>query len=172
MPEWQKLVKKRLKGIRVTEQEAAEIEEELADHLDSIYQMSLSQGATEQAAAERTLKEVSNWRRLRKEIELNSQKEATVNKRVSQFWFPALVTLFVSMILLMLIQLVGPDPAGPDPLAPGSSRWRWMAPVAVVYACWWATLPLVGALGAWLSRRAGAQAKTVLSAIVFPVLPF
>jgi hypothetical protein len=42
----------------------------------------------------------------------------------------------------------------------------------VVYVPWLILLPLVGAMGAYLSWRAGGSQRAILSAILFPVLPF
>ena len=47
-----------------------------------------------------------------------------------------------------------------------------MTPVAVAYVSWLLFLPLIGAMGAHLSRRAGASARVELASIVFPVLPY
>jgi hypothetical protein len=37
---------------------------------------------------------------------------------------------------------------------------------------WLFSLPLIGALGAYLSHRAGGSRRAIFSSIVFPVLPF
>ena len=47
-----------------------------------------------------------------------------------------------------------------------------MTPVAVVYLSWLFSLPLIGALGAYLSIRAGGSTHAVFSSIVFPVFPY
>ena len=47
-----------------------------------------------------------------------------------------------------------------------------MTPVAVVYVSWLLFLPLIGALGAYMSRRAGGSARVVFFSIVFPILPY
>jgi len=47
-----------------------------------------------------------------------------------------------------------------------------MTPVATVYIPWLLSLPLVGALGAFLSHRAGGARRAVFSSIVFPVVPY
>ena len=167
MPDWQELVKQRLKGIRLSDEDAAEVAKELADHLESVYQTCISDGFTEHAAVPRALREVSNWQELRTQIESSRKEETTVNKRVSQFWFPAFLTLFLSQVALMLIQTMGPTVY--NSLA--ASRPRMMPP-NVVYAAWLITLPLIGAVGAYLSRRAGGHAKSLFWAVAFPVFPF
>ena len=95
-----------------------------------------------------------------------------MNKRVTQFWFPAFLTLALSMVLLAVIQILGPSPwidAMPNPMPGGRLR---MAPVAIVYISWLSFLPFIGAFGAYLSRRAGGRSRTVFSSIVFPVFPY
>jgi hypothetical protein len=47
-----------------------------------------------------------------------------------------------------------------------------MTPVATVYIPWLLSLPLVGALGALLSHRAGGARRAVFFSIVFPVVPY
>lgn len=91
-----------------------------------------------------------------------------MTNRVSQIWLPAFLTLLLSMGLLTLIQLFGPHPW----IAARKSGWSLIAPVAVVYVPWLLSLPLIGALGAYLSRRAGASRRVVLLSILFPVLPY
>jgi hypothetical protein len=167
MPDWRGLVRQRLGGIRLREHEAAEVIEELADHLEDAYRGFLRKGLPEAECVQEVLREVSSWRDLRAEIESSREKEAAMNKRVSQFWFPALLTLFLSQTALMLIQEFAPRVY----LSPAAAHPR-MLPQNAVFAAWLVTLPLIGALGAYLSGRAGGHAKSVFAAVTFPVLPF
>src|ERR1700737_2830134 len=83
--------------------------------------------------------------------------------RVKQLWVPGLVTFALSMGLLALAEIYGPKP------------WilSWGSPpVMVVHIPWLLGLPVVGALGAFLSRRAGGSRRAIFSSIVFPVVPF
>jgi len=91
-----------------------------------------------------------------------------MTNRVKQFWLPSLLTLFLSMGVLMLVQLFGPNPW----IIARKSAWSLIAPVAVIYLPWLFSLPLVGAIGAYLSNRAGGSRRAMLSSIVFPVLPY
>lgn len=91
-----------------------------------------------------------------------------MNKRVSQFWFPALLTILLAMNFLMVIQVFGFKPlVFPAWRGPSST-----APVAVVYFSWLVTLPFIGALGAGLSSRAGARPWAVFSSVMFPTFPY
>jgi hypothetical protein len=166
MPDWRELVRQRLGGIDLAENEAAEVVEELANHLEETYRTHLGQGVTEQAAMQLALQEAGDWGKMRRQIESSRKKELPMNKRVSQFWLPALLTIFLAMVFLMVIEEVGPKPwvSSAQPLR--------MTPVAVVYFAWLLTLPFVGALGAYLSRRAGARPSVVFSSVIFPIFPY
>jgi hypothetical protein len=93
-----------------------------------------------------------------------------MSNRVKQLWLPSLLTLVLSMVLLMLIQILGPRPL--TVAWNGRSGASLVAPVATVYIPWLLSLTLVGAMGAFLSRRAGGSPRAVFPSIVFPVLPF
>ena len=93
-----------------------------------------------------------------------------MNDRVRQLWFPSFLTLLFSTSSMMLIQVFGPKPwiAGLH----GRNSWSLIAPVALIYLPWLLSLPLIGALGAFLSQRAGGSQRAVFSAILFPVFPY
>lgn len=166
MPDWRELVRRRLGGIRLSEPDAMEVVEELADHLEEAYQAFLDQGLTVQAASRRALQEVADWRELRGKIESSRERELQMTNRVRQFWFPAFLTILLAMVFLMVIETLGPKPW----VSP--ARPVRMTPVAVVHFAWIVTLPFIGALGAWLSARAGARPRAVFGSIIFPVLPY
>jgi len=167
MPDWRELVRKQLAGIQLTEGDAAQVAEELASHLEEAYEVLVLDGLPEQAALRRVLQQVNDWQHLKSEIEIARKKEPPMNKRVSQFWFPAFLTLFLAMVFLMAIEELGPKPW----ISPALRHPR-MTPVAVVYFAWVITLPLIGALGAYLATRAGAAPRAVFWSIIFPVLPY
>jgi hypothetical protein len=168
MPDWQKLVRQRLHGIALDDDDTAQVVEELASHLEEDYQFSVAAGAPEQLAIRRALRHVHDWNDLKSQIESSRQKELPMTRRVSQFWFPGFLTLLLAMALLMLIEAIGPKP-WVSPAWGGPPR---MAPVAVVYFSWLLTLPFVGALGAYLSNRAGARRWAVFCCVTFPIFPY
>lgn len=167
MPDWQELVRRQLDGLALEPHERAEVIEELAAHLDDTFEDLRRQGFTEKDAAQRSLCEVKDWRDLRRKIQTARRKENTMSNRVTQLWLPALLTFALAMGFLALIQLFGPRPR----MVPSSGTIR-MTPVATVYIPWLLSLPLVGALGAFLSHRAGGTRRAVFSSIVFPVVPY
>jgi len=86
-----------------------------------------------------------------------------MNPRVKCLWLPGLLTFAICMILLEVCQRFGPPPLVLNLEHP---------PVLLFYTRWLLTLPLAGAIGAYLSQRAGGSLRTVLLASIFPVLPF
>ena len=168
MPDWQELVRQRLTGLALEENESAQIVEELGDHLEDQYQSLLQGGVSEKAAIECVLERIGDWRELKCKIESCRKKERPMNSRVSRFWLPAFLTILLAMSFLMIVEALGFEPWV-------SSAWggpQGTIPVAVVYLPWLITLPFVGALGAYLSGRAGARRWQIFSSVIFPTVPY
>src|SRR5882724_8001023 len=168
MRDWEALVEGHLTGLALKPAESAEVIAELAALLAESCEELRSQGMTEEEAVRRTLSQVEDWQKLTRLIQTARTKENIMTNRVKQFWLPSLLTLLFSMGLLALIQVFGPNPW----LVARKSGWSLVAPVAVVYLPWLLSLPLIGAMGAYLSNRAGGSRRAVLSSVVFPVLPY
>ena len=168
MRNWEAIVEQQFNGLALEPAESAEVIAELAAHLAETCEEFRKQGMTEEEAARRTLSQVEDWQKLSRLIRKARKKENVMTNRVKQFWLPSLLTLFLSMGLLMLIQSLGPNPW----IAARRSGWSLIAPVAVIYLPWLFLLPLIGALGAYLSNRAGGSQRAMLISIVFPVLPY
>jgi hypothetical protein len=168
MRDWETQVRDNLAGMNLEADARGEVVAELAAHLAETCEELRKQGMTEEEATQRTLSQVKDWEKLGRLIQTARTEENIMTNRVKQFWFPALVTLLLSMGLLMLIQVFGPSPW----TVSRKSGWTFVAPVAVIYLPWLLSLPAIGALGAYLSSRAGGSRRAVFSAIVFPVLPY
>ena len=168
MRDWQKLVRERLGELELNAAEKEEVCAELAGHLEDDYLSLLGQGIPEPAAMRLTSEHIDDWRDLKAKIEFARKKESFMNKRVSQFWFPAFLTLLLAMTVLMVIEEIGPKPW----VSAAWSKSPRMVPVLVVYLCWLVTLPFIGGLGAYLSSRAGGRVRAVFAAVVFPILPY
>ena len=162
MPDWQKLVQSRLSTMALDCHEREEVVAELADHLEETYTSLRAQGFAEQAAINRTTLQVTDWGKLQTQIQNARQKENAMTPRTARFWLPSLVTLIVSMSMLPALEWMG--------LKPEVLSLRGL--VFAVYPVWLLALPIVGALGAYLSRRAGGAYKTMVLSGVFPALAF
>ena len=89
-----------------------------------------------------------------------NMKTRSMNTRTRTFWLPGLVSLTAAMACLTISTLGGFEPRF---VARG---WA----TSVVYIPWLLTLPLCGAAGAYLSRRAGGERQACLAAGLFPVI--
>ncbi len=83
-----------------------------------------------------------------------------MKKRLHQLWIPGFVVLILSMLVLPVFQNLGFQPR----IAESSPNTIFF------YVPWLLSLPLLGALGTYLSSRAGGSRGTALLASVFPVL--
>ena len=100
-----------------------------------------------------------------------------MNARTSRLWIPSLVTLTASFIALVAFGFLGLPP-GPLGSRPHHEEWSSHLITGIKsghdtvneYTVWVMVLPFVGALGAWLSRRAGGTRRDVVISGVFPAL--
>lgn len=167
MRDWQALVADELAGIALDEPGRSEVVAELAAHLEESCEALLRAGVDRDEAVRRTLSQAGSWKEVRKRIQNARRKENTMTDRVKQFWLPAFLTLLLSMVLLMLVQFIGPRP-----LVVGMHGWRLIAPVAVIYVPWLLLLLPIGAMGAYMAGRASASRRAALLSVIFPVLPY
>ena len=168
MRDWREFVQSKLDELALPPGTKADVVDELATHLEETCAELRKQGMTEEAAVRLALSQVKDWHKLQRKIQNARTKENIMTNRVKQFWLPSLLTLLLSMGLLMLVQVFGPNPW----VIARKSAWSLFAPVAVIYLPWLLSLPVVGALGAFLSFRSGGSQRAVFSSIVFPVLPY
>jgi hypothetical protein len=167
MRDWQELVRHELSELDLESHERADVIEELAAHLDDVYENLRKEGLSEEESFQRSLSEVKDWRNLRRKIQIARRKENVVPQRVTQFWLPSFVTLSLSMIVLSLIGIF----VHAHRIEPRSG-WSMMVPPATIYMRWLLSLILIGAIGAFLSQRAGGSQRAVFFSIVFPVMPY
>lgn len=160
MPDWLAYVNHRLGRLTLPEVEASQVKEELAMHLEDTYLSLLAQGISESEAVRLTSDQVSSWQELRRNI-LAAKSEAFMHNRVRQIWIPGLVTLFSAYVLLALMQFAGLRAMTSHPGEPRG---------IVLYLPWILSLPLIGAIGAYLSRRAQATGWRVYFAASLPAL--
>ena len=144
MADWKKFVASRLGSTGLPLEREQEIVEELATHLQDV--------EPEGAAGE----QVRDWPAFARQIRL--AEEDSMKSRLRTLWIPGLVTGMLSVLVLRAVQYAD--------LRPIVVRLEAMP--MVFYLPWLFTLPLVGAVGAYLSRKAGATAKTRTLAAIFP----
>lgn len=177
MPDWQNVVREQLAGLNLGHEEEDEVIAELAGHLEETYEALRRDGLLQREAVHRALSQVTNWSDLQRNIYRARVKENTMNPRTSRLWLPSLVTLAISFITLVAFGFLGLQP-GPLGSRPHHEEWSSHIITGIAggrdtvneYTVWLMVLPFVGALGAWLSRRAGGTLRDVLISGVFPAL--
>jgi hypothetical protein len=160
MRDWKALVEQRLTGLALEHGERAGVIAEVAAHLEDTYEGMLKKGVTEDEAVRWALSQAGNWKDLKRKILAAKRREQPMKKRVWQLWVPGFLTLILSMLFLTVLYRLGLR-----------GRLVWSGPNAIfLYMPWLAALPFFGALGAYISSRAGGSRGTALFVSVFPAL--
>jgi len=160
MPDWQKLVRERLSGLALDPREKEEVRAELAAHLEESYEALLKENVPEQAAVCAALFQVTDWRDLQRRIFDAKKKGHIMTKRLHQLWIPGFLTMGLSIVFLVTLQKLGFN----------ARIVSWRDSDIFFYAPWLVSLPFLGALGAYISSRAGGSRGTALLASIFPAL--
>jgi hypothetical protein len=170
MPDHHGLLKNCLGELGLAPRREKEILCELADHLEDHAAALEAGGITNEEAFQKAVRGVEDWPKFREEIYRAETEEATMNYQVTYrtkvLWLPALGALTLSSILLALFQFFGLVP-----------RFYWlsrtemsMQPFFTVYLPWLIALPLIGAVAAFWSQRAGGKAiHRLLAALALPI---
>jgi hypothetical protein len=160
MPDWKDIVRSRMAGLRLPGSVREDVIAEIAAHLQEVHDDATARGFSATAATELALQEVTDWRTLSIQITQAKHQEGLMNHRTKSFWLPALTTLLAASVTLMMCQFFGMQP-----------RLVWVGNLGMTfYSPWLATLPIFGAVGAYLSRRAQGPPQTRLAAGLSPAL--
>ena len=162
MPDWQGLARQRLRPLVLDRGREDEIVDELAGHLEDLYEDSLRQERSEAQALQLALSAAADWSELRREIQHAANEEVNMNHRIKTLWLPGACTIALSGMVLRLLQ----NPSAPVPRV----LWPWHSSELVIYWWWLASLPLIGAIGAYWSRHAGGKVKERALAVSLPAL--
>ncbi len=165
MPDNQGLIRERLGKLGLETRREEEILRELSEHLADHAAALEARGVTRDAAAREALDSVSNWPVFREEILSAETEEAIMNYRTKALWLPALFALTLSNVLLAIFQIFGPPPHF-HWLGAGKS----MEPYYVFVVPWLISQPVVGAVAAYWSRRAGGTVRYQLLAALAPAI--
>lgn len=161
--DWPALVRNNLPQRALSALGYREIVAELASHLEEFYETQRVHGIPERDAFVSALEQIENWRKLARKIETAKRKDTQMNRRTKSFWLPAFLNLFAASLFLALI-------------AQTSYQIRMVNAyprlVIVVYPIWLAIQPVLGAIGAYTSRRGGGTRLARLAAGLFPALVF
>lgn len=172
MRDWRPYVRERLAGAGKRQAIDDDVVRELAEHLEDVYAELRTCGMTQAEALRRTQEQAGSWLVLRRGIDA-ARQEGAMQERVKQFWLPSLVTLLLGWGILAILIRAGVEP---NMNRPGRPEGLY------VYWPWLMALPFVGALGAYLSRRAqsgrwiayvsGAFPAVAIAIIFLLILPW
>jgi hypothetical protein len=160
MRDWRGYVEERLGSLRIEQGEAEDVATELTEHLEECYSVLCGQGLPEKEAYAQTCAKAGNWDELRRKVN-SAKREGTMTDRVKQIWVPSLVTLLASFAVMAVVIWAGIQPIISHPGEPRG---------VILYLPWLLVLPLIGAAGAYLSRRAEGNGWRVYLAGGFPAL--
>ena len=153
------MVSANLQTLRLDPKRREEVIAEFAAHLEDIYAECRVQGMSDSVAFQVCARQLAEAEKIARTIE--STKEGLMNYRTKALWLPGLVTLAAASILLVILQQVSSF----------QPKTFWVQGEALgVDLRWLMLLPICGAAGAYLSRRAGATRLTCLVAGIFPVI--
>jgi len=160
MLDWRRRIREYLDARELPAAMREEVVYELAAHLEESYEQARWRGLDEAAAAEAALNEVEDWRGLAADICRAKSEEGSMNYRTKSLWLPALTTLLGASVSLALMQFLGMRPHVVSIAGMGVTfYWPWLA-----------TLPIFGAMGAWLSRRGQGKRSACLVAGLSPAV--
>jgi hypothetical protein len=145
--------------------QTSEVVAELATHLEDSYEALRQQGLGEAEAIERALGEFGDSCQLARAICRAKRPEAWINDRTKQLWLPGLASLAAANLLLMALTVTSLQPRL---VFERSTAWFPGLALIAAYLPWVSSQPLFGALGAWLSHRAGGGRAARLCAGLFP----
>jgi hypothetical protein len=160
MPDWQKLVRQRLSGIALDAEEKDEVQVELAAHLEESYEVFCKEGLPEKEAVHQTFEQDADWRDLERRILIAKRSGHPIQKRVHQLWIPGFLTMALSIVFLVTLQKLGFN----------ARMVSWRDSDIFFYSPWLVSLSFLGALGAYISSRAGGSRGTALLVSIFPAL--
>ncbi len=173
MSEWKRMVHDKL-NLGLSPQQDEEVVSELAGHLEDLHQDLRQRGLSESVALRLAFAAVDDWKDLARKIRSTKREETVMNHRTKTLWLPGLMAFAASSILLMILQrLIMLRPTlliTLEHIIRLPAAFWWKNQVDVICLCWWVLLPLCGAAGACLSRRAGGTRLACAAASLFPSL--
>jgi hypothetical protein len=159
MPDWKALIRQRLSQADLSEVQYDDVAFELASHLEEFYEEQRGQGVPDALAFEVTLHQIDAWKILSRRIARAKRKDNEMNRLTKTLWLPGFLTLLAWTTLIAAGQILRIQmPLDRAKLLPAISLF------------WLVTQPLLGALGAYISRRAGGTPVVRVVAGLFPAL--
>jgi hypothetical protein len=161
MPDHRPILKSCLGEMGLAPQREEEILRELGDHVEDHAAALEARGVPQDAAAREALDSVPDWLELRKEILAEENAEEIMNYRTKVLWLPAFCTFLLNGLLLALLQVAGLRP---------HIYWLNRGLFIPFYIPWLLALPIIGAVGAFWSKRVGGRVSHQLLVSLAPLI--
>ena len=155
MPDWNQIVRKNLRVLLVC---SPELTEELAGHLEDIYEGFVQEGVPPEAAFHRTVMQIDCRTEIR--LTLRILQEALMTDFTRKVGLPGLLTFALSMGIAVALDMAQVQP---KTILLGNGLPFSMPPIT-----WLCLLPFCGAAGALVSRRSGGSWLQCIAACLFP----
>ena len=156
MVDWNKYVGERLCGLQVHGSRKREIIEELASHYRELQSAILMTGSTEYESLQQMGLDQTDWRQLVLDIQ---QAEDDMNHRTKAVLIPGTINFLIYSLSSSALFLLSQRP---------TIHWAVLGALFMYHYQLVIILPLVGALGAFLSRKNDGTLRENLFAGVFP----
>lgn len=166
MRDWESLVGERMSGLKLCNETRSDVVRELACHFEQDYEDARERGAGEQEAREQALGLVRDWNRFTRDVEQEKETLMTMTPFKRTVVMPGMVALVFSGIGLWVTSMLFRSGAQYvfHPVDP-PRYFTFNIP-------WLLALPLVGAIGAWMSWRNGGNSSQRFQAGIFPTVTF
>jgi len=122
MPDWKKLVQRRMTAPKLGDGLKEEVTAELAAHMEEIYEEARAKGLRPKAAMRVALQEVESWSDLSRDIGITRSTEDAMTHRTKTLWLPLIAILFVIGLALVLLDR-----------APALQQLIWTACMALLF---------------------------------------
>jgi len=155
MPDWKQIVRKKFRVVGVW---SPEWTEELAGHLEDIYEAFLHRGLPPEAAFRRTVVQLN--RRSEICLTLRIIQEVVMTDFARKVGLPGLLTFALSMGIAIALEMAHVQP---KTILLGNGL-----PLSLPPTAWLCLLPFCGAAGALVSHRSGGSRLQRIAACLFP----
>ena len=166
MRDWELAVSDRMGGLKLCAEARYDVVRELASHFEQIYDNAREGGAGEDEAREQALASVRNWKRFTRDVQSEKETFMTMTPFKRKVVLPGMVALVASGIGLWITSMLYRSGAQ-YVFHPVDTRRYFTLNIP-----WLIALPLVGAIGAWMSWRNGGSMSDRFKAGIFPTLTF
>ncbi|MGH9717567.1 MAG: hypothetical protein ACRD4R_12690 [Candidatus Acidiferrales bacterium] len=187
-PDWRKEASRKVANSKLSAGDREEVSHELADYLEDLCGDAPSRGLDDRAAAQHAAAELHEDRHLGAHLyRARKGNPMNLNDRTKRLWLPGIVMLFAAAATLAASQVAGswvyhaftPTPVMGSLSVHATSYpelirnlMRHNSAALTIYLAWVYTLPFLGALGAYCSRRARSSRAMQIVSGLFPMILF